>query len=164
MTHNNYIMSNLDNSYLEHAVRLARENVARGGGPFGAVIVKDGEVVAESANQVTSLPDPTAHAEILAIRQAAARLNTYDLSGTVLYSSCEPCPMCLGAIYWARIGRVVYASDRHDAGEAGFRDADLYSEITLYPEDRHIPFEQIRVPGTGKEFEDWKNTETKTPY
>jgi tRNA(Arg) A34 adenosine deaminase TadA len=153
-----------DKTFLGRALQLARENVAIGGGPFGAVIVKDGILVAESANQVISIPDPTAHAEIQAIRLAAGNLGTFDLSGTVLYTSCEPCPMCLGALYWSRISRVVYASDRHDAENAGFRDAELYLEIALDPEKRGIPFERLKLPESGQEFADWKNSEIKLDY
>ncbi len=153
-----------DIKFLTRAVQLARENVAIGGGPFGAVIVKDGEVVAESANQVISIPDPTAHAEIQTIRLAAKNLNTFNLTGTTLYTSCEPCPMCLGAVYWSRISRIVFASDRHDADLAGFRDAELYEEISQVPEKRHTPFEQLDVPEKGMEFTDWKNSHIKIDY
>jgi tRNA(Arg) A34 adenosine deaminase TadA len=157
-------MSQADIKFLIRAIQLARENVATGGGPFGAVIVKDGVPVAESVNQVISIPDPTAHAEIQAIRLAAGILNTFDLSGTTLYTSCEPCPMCLGAVYWSRIGRVVYASDRLDAEDAGFRDAELYREIALDPARRTTPFERMDAPGQGVEFTDWKNSAIKLDY
>jgi len=157
-------MNHPDNSFLSRAIQLARENVAIGGGPFGAVIVKDGLVVAESANQVISIPDPTAHAEIQTIRLAAKNLNTFDLTGTTLYTSCEPCPMCLGAVYWSRISRVVYASDRHDAEKAGFRDAELYEEIALNPDQRGTPFEHIDLPEAGREFADWKDSDIKLDY
>ena len=157
-------MNQTDKTFLVRAIQLARENVAIGGGPFGALIVKDGDTVAESANQVISIPDPTAHAEIQTIRLAAKNLRTYDLTGTTLYASCEPCPMCLGAVYWSRISRVVYASGRHDAEKAGFRDAELYHEIALDPDQRVIPFEQMDVPEMGLEFTDWKNSEIKLDY
>lgn len=157
-------MNPQDKSYLTRALQLARENVSKGGGPFGAVIVKNGEIVAESANQVIAIPDPTAHAEIQAIRLAAANLKTFNLTGTTLYTSCEPCPMCLGAVYWSRISRVVYASDRHDAEKAGFRDAELYQEIALSPERRGTPFDQINLPDKGAEFTDWKKSEIKLDY
>jgi tRNA(Arg) A34 adenosine deaminase TadA len=157
-------MNTEDQNFLSRAIQLARENVLQGGGPFGAVIVKAGKVVAESANQVISIPDPTAHAEVQAIRLAAGNLKTFDLSGTTLYTSCEPCPMCLGAVYWSRISRVVYASDRHDAELAGFRDAELYLEIALDPDKRGTPFDQIDVPEKGMEFIDWKNSEIKLDY
>jgi tRNA(Arg) A34 adenosine deaminase TadA len=153
-----------DQFYIDRAVSLARENVAIGGGPFGAVIVQNGEIIAESANQVISIPDPTAHAEIQAIRKAAARLGSFNLSGTTLYTSCEPCPMCLGAVYWSRISRVVYASDRHDADQAGFRDAELYQEIALDPGNRETPFEQMKARDMGLEFDDWRNSQIKIDY
>ena len=157
-------MNQPDKTFLARAIQLARENVAHGGGPFGALIVKGGVTVAESANQVISIPDPTAHAEIQAIRLAAKSLETFDLTGTTLYSSCEPCPMCLGAVNWSHISRVVYSSDRYDAGEAGFRDAELYQDIALNPDQRRIPFEQIDMPESGLEFIDWKNSEIKFRY
>ena len=157
-------MIDSDRILIDRAVRLARENVAKGGGPFGAVIVMNGDIVAESANEVISLPDPTAHAEIQAIRKAAARLKTFNLTGATLYTSCEPCPMCLGAVYWSRISRVVYASDRHDADRAGFRDAELYREIALDPTNRETPFEQLPAADSGLEFDDWRNSQIKIDY
>lgn len=157
-------MNQIDKKFLSRAIQLARENVAIGGGPFGAVIVKNGKSVAESANQVISIPDPTAHAEIQTIRMAAKNLKTFDLTGTTLYTSCEPCPMCLGAVYWSRISRVVYASDRHDAEKAGFRDAELYHEIALDPDRRATLFECMNVPDRGLEFTDWKNSDIKSDY
>ena len=157
-------MNKTDKFFLARAVKLARENVVIGGGPFGAVIVKDGEVVAESVNQVVAIPDPTAHAEIQAIRLAAINLKTFNLTGTTLYTSCEPCPMCLGAVYWSRISRIVFASDRNDADLAGFRDAELYEEIAQAPDKRHTHFEQLDVPEKGFEFTDWKNSHIKIDY
>jgi tRNA(Arg) A34 adenosine deaminase TadA len=158
------MMNQSDKEFLARAIQLARENVARGGGPFGALIVKDGKPVAESANRVISIPDPTAHAEIETIRLAAKCLDTFDLSGTTLYTSCEPCPMCLGAVYWSRISRVVFASDRHDAGLAGFRDAELYEEIAREPHLRATVFEQLDIPGSGLEFDDWRKSDLKIDY
>jgi guanine deaminase len=158
------IMNQSDKDYLARAIRLARGNASAGGGPFGAVIVKDGRIIAESANQVTSIPDPTAHAEIQAIRLAAENLKKFDLTGATIYCSCEPCPMCLGAIYWSRICRVVYASDRHDAENAGFRDAVLYRELALTPEQRTIQCEQEDSPEKGLEFSDWMSSEKKLDY
>jgi len=157
-------MNQSDKSFLARAIQLALENVATGGGPFGAVIVKNGKIVAESVNQVISIPDPTAHAEVQAIRLAAENLKSFNLTGTTLYTSCEPCPMCLGAVYWSRISRVVYASDRHDAEKAGFRDAELYQEIALDPNERSTPFEHLHVDGTGEEFEAWRNSSIKIDY
>ena len=153
-----------DQQLLARAVQLARENVAKGGGPFGALVVLDGRVVAEAANQVISLPDPTAHAEVQAIRLAAKNLGTFNLSGATLYTSCEPCPMCLGAVYWSRISRVVFASNRHDADQAGFRDEELYTELTVPLHQRAIPFDQLDVPGKGQEFTDWKESEIHIDY
>src|SRR5579871_475778 len=121
-----------DIQYLQQAIDLAREGVEQArGGPFGCVIVRDGEVVGKGANGVTSTNDPTAHAEIVAIRDACQRLGTYQLSECTVYASCEPCPMCLGALYWARPKRVVFAATRHEAAEAGFDDAFIYQEINL---------------------------------
>jgi tRNA(Arg) A34 adenosine deaminase TadA len=157
-------MKTQDIEFLSKSILLARENVARGGGPFGAVIAKEGIIVAEAANQVIGIPDPTAHAEVQAIRLAAKNLDTFDLSGCTLYTSCEPCPMCLGAIYWSRISRVVYAADRHDADRAGFRDAALYQEMSADPTHRIIPFEHLKLPASGKEFDDWFASKIKIDY
>ncbi len=120
------------------AIVTASGNIADGGGPFGAVVVREGRVISRSGNRVVSEHDPTAHAEVLAIRMAAAAMGTHDLSDCVIYSSCEPCPMCLGAIYWSGIRRVVYASDRYRAAAAGFDDEMIYSELALDKESRSI--------------------------
>ena len=157
-------MNHTDQQFLTRAVELARKNVETGGGPFGAVIVKDNQVVAECANQVIAIPDPTAHAEIQAIRQAALNLNSFNLTGSTLYTSCEPCPMCLSAIYWSRISRVVFASDRNDADRAGFRDDLLYRELLMDPADRSLPFEQLDIPGKGSEFTAWSQSHIKLDY
>jgi len=157
-------MNPTDKDFLAQAIQMATDNVAAGGGPFGALLVKGSQIVAASANQVVADHDPTAHAEIMTIRKAANILKTFDLSGYTLYSSCEPCPMCLGAIYWSRISRVVYASDRKDAALAGFRDAHIYQEIKLDPDQRMIPFEQIDVPQKGREFTDWIASTQKMTY
>jgi len=157
-------MNDSDIRFLSRAVALARENVVSGGGPFGAVITRNGQIVAEAANQVVGIPDPTAHAEVQAIRQAAARLGTFDLTGCTIYASCEPCPMCLGAIYWSRISRAVYASDRHDAARAGFRDVELYREMIKDPGNRILVCERIRVPDNGREFDDWTNSGIRIDY
>ena len=123
------------------AIELAKRGVEEGqGGPFGCVIVKDGEVVGKGCNGVTSMNDPTAHAEVMAIRDACKRLGDYQLTGCDVYTSCEPCPMCLGALYWARPDRVIYAASRFEAAEAGFDDAFIYAEIGLPDGDRRIPF------------------------
>jgi tRNA(Arg) A34 adenosine deaminase TadA len=120
----------MDNPFMARAIQLSIENVHSGrGGPFGAVIVKDGNMIAEAANQVTSTKDPTAHAEILAIREACAKLGAFDLQGCEIYTSCEPCPMCLGAIYWARISRIYFAGAAADASRIGFDDSLIYREL-----------------------------------
>jgi len=147
------------------AVDLASENVRSGkGGPFGAVIVKDGEVLATGVNMVTCNNDPTAHAEVTAIRNATSKLKDFQLTGCTLYSSCEPCPMCLGAIYWARPERLVFATSKHDAADAGFDDAFIYEEIDLAIDLRHLrteycPAEPFKLP-----FHLWKESEGKTEY
>lgn len=144
-----------DARWLARALDLARENVRTGGGPFGAVVVKDGAVVGEGVNRVTDAHDPTAHAEVSAIRDACARLGAFELTGCTVYSSCEPCPMCLGALYWARPDRVVFAASRHDAARAGFDDAFIYDEIGLDTAARRLPFEHVAVDGLLGPFEAW---------
>ena len=124
--------------FMREAIALSVENVKQGGGPFAAVIVKDGKVVAKAANRVTANNDPTAHAEVSAIREAARRLGTFDLSGCEIYTSCEPCPMCLGAIYWAHLDKMYYGNDKHDAKRIGFDDSFIYDEIALKPEERRM--------------------------
>ncbi|MFT3677143.1 MAG: nucleoside deaminase [Chitinophagaceae bacterium] len=151
--------------FLERAIDLARRGMEEGhGGPFGCVIVKDDEVVGEGHNCVTSSNDPTAHAEVVAIRDACQRLQTYQLTDCDIYTSCEPCPMCLGAIYWARPRRVIYANTRHQAAAIDFDDNFIYNEINAAMKDRHIPF--IHVPHQGGEdvFNEWKNWNGKQPY
>lgn len=154
-----------DRYFLQMAVDLAAENVRSGkGGPFGAVIVKDGEVLATGVNLVTSSNDPTAHAEVTAIRNATSKLKDFQLTDCTLYSSCEPCPMCLGAIYWARPERLVYATSKLDAADAGFDDAFIYEELKLSIEARHLktaycPEEVFKFP-----FRIWKESEEKTEY
>lgn len=154
----------VDRKFLGRAVMLASESVQSGGGPFGAVIVSEGIMISESGNKVVCLIDPTAHAEILAIREAAQILGNHDLSGCTLYSSCEPCPMCLGAIYWSGIERIVYASDRHDAAKAGFSDSDIYREICLDPAERKIRSHRVIMEGANEAFERWEKLENKIPY
>jgi len=150
--------------FIREAVRISRENMEDGGGPFGAVIVKDGRIVARTGNRVATDNDPTAHAEIKAIRLASERLNTFDLSGCVLYSSCEPCPMCLGAIYWARLEGVWFAADREDAAYAGFDDSFIYREISKPLEERSIPTHQHLRDEAVKAFEEWIDKEDKIQY
>ena len=128
---------------MREAIKLSAESVRSGGGPFGAVIVRNGEIIARGENRVTVCNDPTAHAEVSAIREAAARMGTYDLSGCEIYSSCEPCPMCLGAIYWARLDRLYYAGTRADAANVGFDDAHIYEELPLDPSQRELPTQTL---------------------
>ena len=141
------------------------EGVENGrGGPFGCVIVRDGVVVGKGCNGVTSTNDPTAHAEIVAIRDACQRLEDFQLTDCVVYASCEPCPMCLGALYWARPKRVVYAATRHEAAEAGFDDAFIYDEITLDGGERRIPFVHQPVAGAGELFGLWREKGNRRLY
>lgn len=152
-------------TFLQQALRLAVDNVESGeGGPYGAVIVKDNKVIAASANKVTSTIDPTAHAEIMAIRAACNYLNDFRLVGCVLYTSCEPCPMCLGAIYWARLDAVYYACNRFDAAAAKFDDSFIYDEINLLPQLRSIPMLNINLPNAREPFEVWNQKLDKIPY
>ena len=153
-----------DKIFLLRAIDLAHEGIYKGGGPFGAVITKDGKKISESYNKVVLNNDPTAHAEILVIREAASVLGTHDLSGCALYASCEPCPMCLGAIYWSGIKTVFYASDRLDAGKAGFNDKLIYDEIRLDPSARKISFIQMKDSGGKEVFKTWDSLENKIPY
>lgn len=151
--------------FLRRAIQLAADNAASGrGGPYGAVIVKDGVVIAAAANQVTDSCDPTAHAEILAIRQACAKLHDFQLSGCILYSSCEPCPMCLGAIYWARLAKVYYACSRDDAAREGFDDRFIYDEINIAPAQRHIPMLQRFCADALTPFAVWRESADKVNY
>ena len=129
--------------FMRQAIHIAVENVKNGGGPFGAVIVKGNEIIATGVNRVTSNHDPTAHAEVNAIRAACAKLNTFDLSGCYIYTSCEPCPMCLGAIYWSHIDRIYYGCNKTDAALAGFDDSFIYEELALKREERHKPIEEL---------------------
>lgn len=121
--------------FMRKAIALSIENVKNGGGPFGAVIVKDNEIIATGVNRVTANHDPTAHAEVSAIRAACEKLNTFDLSGCEIYTSCEPCPMCLGAIYWAHLDKIYYGNNKHDAADIGFDDSFIYDELALTPEN-----------------------------
>lgn len=146
------------------AIALAQDNVAQGGGPFGAVVARGGEVVATGVNRVTADCDPTAHAEVRAIRRAAESLGTFDLRGCEIYTSCEPCPMCLGAIYWARLDRVFYASTKTDAADAGFDDSFIYDEIPLPPAERSLPAEQLLREEAGRVFEAWMKKEDRVEY
>jgi guanine deaminase len=150
---------------METCISLASENVRSGrGGPFAALIVKNGQIIAHGINRVTSDNDPTAHAEVVAIRNACLQLGTYILTGAEIYSSCEPCPMCFGAIYWAGIERVYYGATRTDASLANFRDAHIYKEICKHPIDRQIPFYHIPVPNVLTPFALWDSFENKAQY
>lgn len=155
---------NNDKIFLKRAIEIALEGIDAGSGPFGAVLVKDSRIISESANNVVRMNDPTAHAEILVIREACSRLGTHDLAECILYSSCEPCPMCLGAIYWSGIKRVVYASDRNDAEEAGFSDRFIYDELEMKPQERSIEFQHIKIASSEMAFEKWRNFEDKITY
>ena len=155
----------MNKEFLQLAIDTALDNIkSNNGGPFGAVIVKDGMLIAKSPNTVTSSNDPTAHAEINAIRLACKELNTFDLSGCEIYSSCEPCPMCLSAIYWARIYKVYYAADRFDAQKAGFDDSFIYNEISISEKERSIYMENAMHKEGQMPFELWQETENKTKY
>lgn len=153
-----------DRKFLGMALDLAAENITSGGGPFGAVIVRDGNIVSMSGNRVVEATDPTAHAEILAIRIASGKLGTHVLSDCVLYTSCEPCPMCLGAIYWAGIERVVYSATREDAALAGFNDRYIYEEIALAPADRSIKFVHAEKSRGIEVFRRWIDYPDKKAY
>lgn len=151
--------------FLRQAVELAMDNVRTGqGGPYGAVIVKDNQVIASGGNEVTRSIDPTAHAEVIAIRQACKALNDFQLNGCTLYTSCEPCPMCLGAIYWARLEKVYFACNRHDAAAAGFDDSFIYDEISVAPSERSIAMLHLNLPNARLPFEIWAEKSDKVPY
>lgn len=150
--------------FLKRAVTLAVEGVNHGGGPFGAVIVKNGTIIAEGQNNVTAKNDPTAHAEVTAIRNACRALGSYQLDDCVIYTSCEPCPMCLGAIYWARPKAVYYASSHKDAADAGFDDSFIYDEIEKQTSERMIPFYQVNFSEHSAPFDAWKSFAEKKVY
>jgi guanine deaminase len=154
----------LANPFLRKAIELAAANVDQGGGPFGAVVVKDGVVIATGVNQVTSANDPTAHAEVVAIREACRVLGDFQISGCELYSSCEPCPMCLGAIFWARPARVYFAATHADAAAAGFDDTFVYEQIHVPHAERSIPMIQVADEESGRPFERWVSRSDKTEY
>lgn len=149
---------------MARAIALSEDSVRRGGGPFGAVISRNGDIIAEASNSVTIEHDPTAHAEVSAIRMAASRLGTHDLSGCEIFTSCEPCPMCLGAIYWAHLDKIYYANSRTDAARAGFDDDFIYREIELKPVDRRLPSEILMADEAARAFGLWTNKEDRTEY
>jgi guanine deaminase len=150
---------------MQRAVDLALECVrANKGGPFGAVIVRDGAIVAEGCNEVTSTNDPTAHAEVVAIRRACAKFGVFHLADCEIYASCEPCPMCLGAIYWARLDRVYYGNTRADAAAIGFDDARIYRELQASIADRSVPLIQLVPEEARRVFQEWSEKPDKMPY
>lgn len=153
-----------EEKFMSEAIRLSRESVKSGGGPFGAVIVKDGKIIAASSNSVTIDNDPTAHAEVNTIRKACKELDSFDLQGCEIYTSCEPCPMCFGAIYWARIDKLYFANTKADAKNIGFDDSFIYDEIKLDYTQRKIPNIQIMRNEAIKAFEDWTNKDDKIEY
>ena len=151
--------------FMLRAIELAEANVRAGrGGPFGAVVVRNGEAIGEGVNEVTSRNDPTAHAEVAAIRAACRRLSHFNLSGCEIYANCEPCPMCLAAIYWARLDRVFYANTRADAARIGFDDALFYDELEHPPAGRRVRAERISMPRALTAFEQWSAKPDKIPY
>ena len=157
--------ADLHKKFMRIAIRLSEQNVSKAlGGPFGAVIVKDGKIIAKSANKVTLKNDPTAHAEVSAIRLACRKLKTFDLSGCVIYTSCEPCPMCLSAIYWAHIDSIYYANTKKDAANIGFNDSFIYDEIALSNDKRKIAMHQILNGEAKSAFELWEHSAMKTSY
>jgi len=157
-------MSQPRTEFLQRAVELALTNVAAGGGPFGAIVVQEEQVIAEGVNRVSLANDPTAHAEVVAIREACRVLNRFQLDDCAIYASCEPCPMCLGAIYWARLGQVYFAATREDAAAAGFDDSLIYNEIPLNPTERKIEMRQIELPDPAAPFRAWTSRVDRIPY
>lgn len=155
----------MNDEFMKRAIDLSERGMAEGGGPFGAVIVKGEEIIAEGTNRVSLDTDPTAHAEVEAIRKACVRLNTFDLAGCEIYTSCEPCPMCLGAIYWSRMRRVYYANTREDAATIRFSDEDIYDEMARPLSERRI-VSLVRIPSDRAlaVFERWRRLRDKTLY
>ena len=149
---------------MQRAIDLAVENVRNGGGPFGAVIARGGEIVAEGVNRVTSQHDPTAHAEVQAIRKACSELHTFDLTGLDIYASCEPCPMCLGAIYWAHLDHLYFAGTKDDAARIGFDDAFIYKELPLPIHERKLPTEAMMNAEAQAPFIAWEQKDDKVEY
>jgi guanine deaminase len=154
----------MDRRFLQQAIELAVANVRRNGGPFGAVVVRAGVAIATGCNQVTSTNDPTAHAEIVAIREACRVLGAFQLGGCDFYSSCEPCPMCLGGLYWARPSRIFFAATQKDAAAAGFDDSFIYREMQLPAAQRAIPMIHVADEAAGRPFEAWAAKADKTNY
>ena len=154
----------MSNKFMERAIELSIDSVKSGGGPFGSVIVKDNKIISEWMNRVTKNNDPTSHGEIVAIRNACKNLNDFHLKGCELYTSCEPCPLCLSAIYWARIDKVYYANTRNDAQKIDFDDSFIYSELTKKINQRKIPMIQLMREEALKGFKLWEDTENKVKY
>ena len=153
-----------EQQFMSEAIKLSRESVKNGGGPFGAVIVKDGKIIAKSSNSVTTDNDPTAHAEVNVIRKAAKKLQNFDLSDCEIYTSCEPCPMCLGAIYWSGIKKVYYGNTKQDAANIQFSDQFIYQELERPLEKRKVTFIPLLRKETLKAFKKWKEKEDKIEY
>ncbi len=154
----------MKNEFMKRAIELSIKSVNNGGGPFGSIIVKSDKIIAEGSNKVTSNNDPTAHGEIVAIREACKKLNNFSLNGSELYSTCEPCPMCLSAIYWARIGKIYYANTREDARKIDFDDSLIYTELQKNIDKRKIPMIQIMRNDALKAFELWDKKKDKVKY
>ncbi len=155
----------MTSSFMRQAIDLSIDNARRGvGGPFAALVVRQGEVISVGVNQVTSSNDPTAHAEVVAIRDACKRLNVFQLSGCELYTTCEPCPMCLGAIYWARLDRVYFGNTREDASRIGFDDAFIYDQMAVPLLQRSLPMEPLMREQALEAFREWERNTVKIPY
>tara|TARA_B100001750_G_C14924047_1_gene310753 strand:- start:12 stop:476 length:465 start_codon:yes stop_codon:yes gene_type:complete len=154
----------MNKEFMKMAIELSIESVNKKGGPFGCVIVKNNKVIAKGSNKVTSTNDPTAHGEIVAIREACKKLNNFNLNGSELYSTCEPCPMCLSAIYWARISKIYYANTREDAQKIDFDDSFIYSEFEKKIKERKIPMIQMMRNEALKAFELWDKKKDKVKY
>jgi tRNA(Arg) A34 adenosine deaminase TadA len=162
--HSRRLNKTMKEDFMRKAIALSVENVQKGGGPFGAVIVKGDEIVATGVNRVTSNCDPTAHAEVSAIREASRKLGTFDLSGCEIYTSCEPCPMCLGAIYWAHLDRMYYGNTKEDAKEIGFDDSFIYKELELSPSLRRLISVPLMRDEALQAFRDWRDKTDKVEY
>ena len=154
----------LGNKFMRKAIALSIENIKKGGGPFGAVIVRDNQIIATGTNHVTAKNDPTAHAEIIAIRKASLKLGTFDLTGCEIYSSCEPCPMCLGAIYWAHLDKLYYGNTKTNAKSIDFDDSFIYNEIALPPENRKLKSSRLLAEEAFLAFKIWSETKDKIKY
>jgi len=157
-------MTELHKEFLQQTINLATENTKTGGGPFAAIICKDNKIIAHSTNLVTKNLDPTAHAEVMAIRNACQILQDFQLTDCILYTSCEPCPMCLGAIYWSRLKAVYFACNRNDAAQAGFDDSFIYDEVPKEPENRVISMQHITLNSALQPFHAWQAQLNKTIY